>query len=102
MGEEEESSQSNDDKAQDYTQRSEHNKRSRAPILVQKMLAADTILYLFDCSPPELRSLGFTPHPYQQYLRLAPKLDTEQECIRAFKMRDGKPAAFGSSAAGGW
>ena len=40
--------------------------KPRAPILIQKKIAPNTMLCLFDCTPPELSALAFTPPPHQQ------------------------------------
>ncbi|KAK1829754.1 hypothetical protein QBC39DRAFT_310410, partial [Podospora conica] len=38
----------------------------KAPILVQKMLSSDIMYCLFDCTPPDLKSITFTMPPHQQ------------------------------------
>ncbi|KAK0722056.1 hypothetical protein B0T26DRAFT_739368 [Lasiosphaeria miniovina] len=46
--------------------RTKEDEPPKAPILVQKALSADTMYCLFDCTPPDLKSITFTMPPHQQ------------------------------------
>jgi hypothetical protein len=56
-----------------------------APILIQRLLAPDTMLCLFDCAPPELESLSFTIPPHQQFFSVGSQLDSEDGLVVLFK-----------------
>lgn len=60
------------------------NEKPKAPILIQRKLAPDTMLCLFDCAPKELRSLAFTMPAHQQFFAVGKTMDKDSVDI-AFK-----------------
>ena len=63
-----------------------------APVLVQRMLAQDCMLVLFDRAPPTLQSLKFSLPPHQQTFAIGTKLD-EKEISITFRRLYTKPPA---------
>ncbi|TIC90921.1 hypothetical protein CH35J_011080 [Colletotrichum higginsianum] len=59
-------------------------KAPKAPILVQKTLSADTMYCLFECTPPDLKSITFTVPPHQQRFVIGSDI-TEKALTISFK-----------------
>lgn len=56
----------------------------KAPILVQKTLSDDTMYCLFDCTPPDLKSITFTMPPHQQRFTIGSDI-TPKDLTVSFK-----------------
>lgn len=56
----------------------------KAPILVQKTLREDTMYCLFDCTPPDLKSITFTTPPHQQRFTIGSDI-TPKDLTVSFK-----------------
>ncbi|KAK6516193.1 hypothetical protein TWF506_006104 [Arthrobotrys conoides] len=72
--------------------RTTEDKKPKAPILVQRKLAPDTMLCLFDYAPPQLWALKFTLPAQQQMYTVGGTLDKELLTINVKKMYTVEPS----------